>query len=84
MQDRLTRVRHTLTLNLKSLLVGTVLESPAHKLRWFSGLPMRVRYPELWEVYLEERRLPEILKRLLSEDSHGVDVGCHIGSFLVS
>ena len=41
-----------------------------------------MKYPELWEVYLEDRWLPEILKRLLSQDSHGVDVGCHIGSFL--
>jgi FkbM family methyltransferase len=66
----------------KSVLVGTGLEAFAKKLRWALGIRQRIKHPELWELYLEERRLPLILQRVLSADSCGVDVGCHIGSFL--
>jgi len=70
------------SLYLKSLIVGTPLESSAKRLRWLLGAGQRVKHPELWELYLEERRLLLILQRILSEQSCGVDVGCHIGSFL--
>jgi FkbM family methyltransferase len=33
-------------------------------------------------MHLEERRMPLVLRRLLSDHSCGVDVGSHIGSFL--
>jgi FkbM family methyltransferase len=42
----------------------------------------RRRHPELWELYLEEKQLPYVLQHLLRNDSCGVDVGCHVGSFL--
>ena len=67
---------------LKSLMVGTALENPAKYLRWLLGAKQRFQHPELWELYLEERRLPQVLQRVLTESSCAVDVGCHIGSFL--
>ena len=70
------------SLYLKSLIVGTALEDPAKYLRWLLGTKQRLKHPELWELYLEERRLPQVLQRVLSESSCAVDVGCHIGSFL--
>jgi len=46
------------------------------------GTKERWRHPELWELYLEERQLPYVLRYLLRNDSCCVDVGCHVGSFL--
>lgn len=69
-------------LYFKAKIVGTPFEIPAQKLRWFLGARERLKHPELWELYLEERRLPLVLQRVLSRDSCGIDVGCHIGSFL--
>jgi FkbM family methyltransferase len=69
-------------LYLKSLLIGSPLEEFAVNIRWFIGLGAREATPDLWEVYLEPRRLPLILNRLLKSDSNGVDVGSHLGSFL--
>jgi FkbM family methyltransferase len=46
------------------------------------GAGTRQRYPEHSEIFLEERRLPQILDALLQPDSCGVDVGAHLGSFL--
>ncbi len=42
----------------------------------------RHKHPELWELHLESRRVPDVLQRLLGPKSNAVDVGCHIGSFL--
>jgi FkbM family methyltransferase len=69
-------------LHLKSLLIGTRFERFAMHLRWLAGAKRRAATPELWEVYLEPRRLPQLLERLLRRNSNGVDVGCHVGSFL--
>jgi FkbM family methyltransferase len=66
----------------KSLLVGTRFGVTAQRLRWSLEAARRYRRPELWELYLEERRLPLVLQRLLTDSSRCVDVGCHIGSFL--
>ena len=71
-----------LSLFLKSLLVGTPAERVAKQVRWLFTAKSRFLHPELWEVYLEEQRLPLILQRLLTNESCGVDVGSHIGSFL--
>ena len=71
-----------LMLRLKSIAVGTPIEAPARKLRDLLGVVQRLKHPELWEIYLEERRLPQVLKRILTKNSCGIDVGCHIGSFL--
>ncbi len=69
-------------LNLKSLLMRTPLGAIAMEMRWRLGAFHRFRHPELWEMYLEEKRLPLVLTRLLSSDSCIADVGAHLGSFL--
>lgn len=71
-----------LGLSLKSAVIGSPFEPIAKQLRWMAGAKQRWRHPELWELYLEERRLPLVLRRLLSRDSCCVDVGGHLGSFL--
>jgi FkbM family methyltransferase len=77
-------MKHALPLSLlaKSAAVGTLFEGPLHQLRWRLGSLSRNRHPELWEIYLEQQRLPLVLCRLLQTDSSAVDIGCHIGSFL--
>jgi FkbM family methyltransferase len=69
-------------LRLKALMVGSTIGEMAGRVRWWLGAIHRYKYPELWEIYLEERRLPLILRKLLKPDSTVIDVGCHIGSFL--
>lgn len=70
------------SLYLKFLIVGSPIEGIASRARWLMHAGRRHKNPELWEVYLEHQRLPLILGKLLKPDSCGVDVGCHIGSFL--
>ena len=67
---------------VKSRLIGTPAEDFTKRIRWLLGANQRRRHPELWEFYLEELRLPLVLNKLLSENSRGVDVGSHLGSFL--
>src|SRR5581483_8317361 len=69
---------------LKSLIVGTVFERSARFTVWLLESGHRYRHPELWDLYLEERRMKQLLQRVLRTDSCAVDVGCHIGSFLAS
>jgi FkbM family methyltransferase len=72
----------TKLLQLKSLVISSPVGVFAARARWLMLARRRQRNPELWEVYLEEKRLPRILEKLLKSDSNCVDVGCHIGSFL--
>jgi FkbM family methyltransferase len=72
----------TFSLWLKSTLVGTPVEGIAKRARWYMAAKSRAKFPELWELHLEEQRLPGILTKLLKPQSCGVDVGAHIGSFL--
>jgi FkbM family methyltransferase len=55
-----------LTLRLKSNFVGT----------------QRMRHPELMQLYMEGRNMPQVAKAILHPNSFGADVGAHIGSFL--
>jgi FkbM family methyltransferase len=71
------------TLQLKSMLTGSALEGLAMRLRWALTAPQRIRHPELWDTYLEEDRLELILKKVLPANATGIDVGGHLGSFLV-
>jgi FkbM family methyltransferase len=71
-----------ITLRLKSAVVGSPFDGIAQQFRWLAQFPHRRKHPEMWEIYLEERRLPFVLKKLLKPNSNAVDVGCHIGSFL--
>jgi FkbM family methyltransferase len=67
-------------LRAKAALVGTPFEGIAKHARQVAAT-LRPNL-ELAEVLLEERRLPQVLSRLLKPDSHVLDIGCHIGSFL--
>jgi FkbM family methyltransferase len=70
------------TLFLKSLVLRTPLAELAKRLRWLLDSKQRRKHPELWEMYLEEQRIPRVLAKILKRDSCCVDVGGHIGSFL--
>jgi FkbM family methyltransferase len=67
---------------LKSWVIGSPVYGAAKSIRWLMGARQRLRHPELWELHLEERFMPQVLARLLSPSSCVVDVGCHVGSFL--
>lgn len=69
------------TLYLKSAFVNSPLENTAKRLQWAAGALHRSSHPELTELFLEEKRLPAVLKRLLSPNSNVLDVGAHLGSF---
>jgi FkbM family methyltransferase len=70
------------SLYIKSALVASPLESAAKRVRDIIAIKRMAECPELSEIYLEPRRIELALKRLLRRGSCGVDVGCHIGSFL--
>jgi FkbM family methyltransferase len=72
----------TPTLYLKSLFVNSPLEGVAKAVHKITGIRYLLSHPELTELFLEERRLPAILSKLLSPSSNAIDIGCHIGSFL--
>lgn len=69
-------------LALKQLAVGTPIGSLAQRARWIARTPQRLRHPELWDLYLEDRRTDVALKSLIAPDDNCVDVGAHIGSIL--
>ncbi|MDH3303250.1 MAG: FkbM family methyltransferase [Acidimicrobiia bacterium] len=68
---------------VKGRLVGTLPGRLLRRARWWAGLPQRVRNPELWDMYLEDRRTDVALQALVARDSNCVDVGAHIGSTLL-
>ena len=68
---------------LKRNLIRTPLERPALWLRNLAGARKRRKHPELSEIYAEGERMDAILARILKPDSNCLDVGAHIGSFLV-
>lgn len=69
-------------LYVKHLLLRTPLERPAHHLRQFSGIFNRMRHPELSEIYREQDRIEQAMRRVIRPDSNCIDIGCHIGSSL--
>lgn len=71
-----------LKLFAKQLVVGTPLGRVGKRLRWLADGPSRHRHPELWDLYLEERRTTVALAALVRPDSVCIDVGAHIGSIL--
>ncbi len=71
-----------LKLFVKQLAVDTPVSRLGQRLRWISQTPQRVRHPELWDLYLEDRRTAVALEALIGPDDNCVDVGAHIGSML--
>lgn len=71
-----------IALQIKSLFVRSPLEGVAKNIQWMLSARNRINHPEMSEIYQEERLLPVVLDRLLTQSSNVLDVGCHIGSFL--
>jgi FkbM family methyltransferase len=67
---------------LASAVIGTPLQGPLEWVRRLAQLPHRVRHPELREIYLEDSRIAEVIKRVVTPAMNCVDVGCHLGSLL--
>ena len=70
------------SLRVKLASVGTPIERCGRRVRWLVELPQRRRHPELWDLYLEDRRTRQALAELLGPERNAVDVGAHIGSML--
>jgi FkbM family methyltransferase len=69
-------------LYLKQALVGNPLGQLGRRVRWVLQTPQRLRHPELWDMYLEDRRTHLALEALIEDGDCCVDVGAHIGSML--
>lgn len=67
---------------LAFFLVGTPLHGPADWLRRLKSWPSRKAHPELSELYAEDGRMNQVLRRATSPTGNCVDVGCHLGVFL--
>lgn len=67
---------------LAAHLIGTPLQRPAQWLQHFRGRAHRRAHPELAEWFKEGERTEQVLRQVLRADTHCVDIGCHIGSFL--
>lgn len=70
------------SLRLKSMMVGSPLEGLATTAKRFLETRERNARPEVAELLLEGKRVPQILSRLLSRSSNVLDIGGHIGSFI--
>jgi len=71
-----------MSVQLKYRFIRTPLERPLMAIRRLFELPKRLKHPELSEIYKEDARVKEILKRVLRSDSNCLDIGCHYGSML--
>jgi FkbM family methyltransferase len=67
---------------LAARLIGTPLQRPAQWVQQLRGRKHRREHPELIEWFLEGERTEQVLQRVVQRDTHCVDIGCHIGSFL--
>lgn len=68
---------------LKYRLIRTPLQEPAIRVRgWIQRIGVRVRNPELLELYREGDRIRAVMKRVIQPDTNCIDIGCHFGSML--
>lgn len=77
------RPRGSASLYLKHRLTGTAAEPVLVQAAWLLSARRRQRHPELWAMYLEDRRMRTVLTHLIQPSWSCVDVGAHIGSVLV-
>ncbi len=75
-------VSHSMLRTLKYEFIRTPLEQPLMAIREMLGIPHRLRHPELAEIYKEDARIKQVLKRSLRVDSNCLDIGTHYGSML--
>jgi FkbM family methyltransferase len=67
---------------LRYEFIRTPLEEPLLRLRHAVGWFGRRRHPELREIHREDRRIVEVLRRVLTTGTSCLDVGAHYGSML--
>lgn len=67
---------------IKHQLIGTPLEKVALQLRDLTEWPMRLKHPELKEVFLEGNRIETALTRMIQDSTNCIDIGSHLGSML--
>jgi FkbM family methyltransferase len=67
---------------IASALIGTPLQRPAEAVRDLLNLPKRLRHPELRPIFEEHALAHRVLGKIMRDGMNGVDVGCHLGSFL--
>lgn len=63
-------------------LIGTILQRPAERLRWWLGFRRRWKHPELLEIYAEGERFRAVVQRAVRRGHNCIDVGAHLGSVL--
>lgn len=62
------------------VLIGTPLEAPTRGLRDLGGIWRQWSYPELQEIYLEARRMEQVIERVVQDPMNCIDVGSHLGT----
>lgn len=67
---------------LKYSFIRTPFEVPLIRLRHALTYFRRARFPELRDIFLEDERIQELLRKLLRYSTNCIDVGCHYGSML--
>ena len=60
---------------MKSAIVRTPFEGPAKAVQRTLGRSPLYRHPELYDIWLEEARIAQVVARVVGESSHCVDVG---------
>jgi FkbM family methyltransferase len=65
-----------------SLLIGTPLQGLAESVRGVLKAPHRWKHPEMKEIFLEDERAEEIIRRQVKDGVNCIDVGSHLGSVL--
>jgi FkbM family methyltransferase len=76
------RCNHVRLGELKYEAIRTPFEQPLLRAREIFQSFRGRRHPELRELFLEERRIQDVLKQVITRRSNCVDIGCHFGSML--
>ena len=65
-----------------SHLIGTPLQRPAEWLRHVKGAGFRRNHPELGEIFREDERIDQVMRKAIGADTNCIDIGCHLGAYL--
>jgi hypothetical protein len=63
-------------------LIGTPLERPTRVVRDFAGIWRQWLHPELKEIYLEARRMEQVIEKAVQNPVNCIDVGSHLGTMI--
>ncbi|MGB3513370.1 MAG: FkbM family methyltransferase [Microcoleaceae cyanobacterium] len=67
---------------IKHLLIRTPVEKPLEDIRWLLKFRQRLKHPELNEIYIEDKRIKQMMNQVINKSSNCLDIGCHLGSML--